>query len=110
MIALTDGQIEQYHPPENKLKKDESAKSEEDLEEDESEEEIKFRDTRAKEYYDRYGDRSWEVDALRPEVLKGIVEHEILSIVDMNKYNSALNAEKLERDHLFRIANIVKGD
>ncbi len=48
-IALTKEQIEKYSPPPNPAK---------------------ITDSRAKWYIEKYGNKSWEVDALRPEVLQ----------------------------------------
>ena len=74
-IALTRAQISQYKPPPNPAKKT---------------------DPRSKEFIANHGTKSWEVDALRPEVLNGILEEAILSRIDAKKYNAVLREEKAD--------------
>ena len=55
-IALNMNQVEQYDPPPNPAKET---------------------DTRAEEYIRKFGSVSWELDALRPEILCDLIEAEI---------------------------------
>jgi hypothetical protein len=64
-IALTREQINQYKPPPNPAK---------------------IKDPRAKWFIENYGNTSWEVDALRPEVLQKLIEKSILEYLDLEKF------------------------
>jgi len=61
-IALTFDQIEQYRPPPNPAK---------------------ITDPRSKQYRQEYGNGSWELDALDPEVLAEILEINIRKYLDV---------------------------
>lgn len=82
-IALTDHQIEKYNPPPNPAK---------------------VSDPRAKDYIAKYGKTSWEVDALPPKVLNGLVEESILMLIDRVKYSNILEKEKEDIEKLKEIA------
>ena len=62
-IALTTEQVEKYNPPENFAK---------------------LKDPRAKDYIQRFGDKSWECDALNPQTLTGLLKTEIEKLIDVN--------------------------
>lgn len=66
-IALTSEQIRKYNPPPNPAK---------------------LTDPRAQEYIRQYGDKSWEVDALRPDVMIKVVEDAIQKFVDVDKMDA----------------------
>lgn len=66
-IALTMDQINTYSPPPNPAK---------------------ITDTRAKNYIKKYGQVSWEVDALPPEVLNKIIIHHIETRLDLAKFQT----------------------
>ncbi len=72
-LALNMEQIEQYNPPPNPAK---------------------ITDPRASWYIQKYGNSSWELDALRPEVLRDIVERGIQENMDIDKYNAWIAREK----------------
>lgn len=72
-IALTRKQINQYTPPPNPAK---------------------TTDPRSKKFIEELGDTSWEVDALRPEVLNSILTTEIESRLDLNLFEEQLQKEK----------------
>lgn len=74
-IALTRDQITQYKPPPNPAKKT---------------------DPRAKKFIKAHGGQSWEVDALRPEVLNGLLRDAILINIDYTKYAAVLKQEKVD--------------
>lgn len=75
-MALNMDQIEEFNPPPNPAK---------------------LTDTRAKDYVAEYGDESWELDALSPKVLRGLVETAIGSIIDMDRWKKEVAKEKKER-------------
>lgn len=75
-IGLTMEQIKEYNPPPNPAK---------------------ITDPRAKEYVSRFGQVSWEVDALRPKVMEQIVKDAIEREIDMDIYNNVLKEEQRDR-------------
>lgn len=60
-IALNWDQIEEYSPPPNPAK---------------------LTDSRSGDYINRFGDESWELDALEPSVLVELIRNEIGAVVD----------------------------
>jgi len=78
-IALTREQIELYEPPPNPAK---------------------ITDTRAAGYIAKYGPYSWELDALRPEILDGLITDEIKMYLDQKKYNAAIDQQETERKQI----------
>jgi hypothetical protein len=82
-IALTWDQIGDYAPPPNPAK---------------------FKDPRSTDYVAKYGKKSWEVDALRPEVLRDVLEDAICRNMDMDQYASILELEEDDRQVLYETA------
>lgn len=74
-VALTWEQVQQYNPPPNPAK---------------------FEDPRAEWYIERYGEISWELDALPPRDLMELAEKEILSIIDLPKWEAMVAQEKAD--------------
>lgn len=74
-VALNMDQILQYSPPENPAK---------------------TTDSRYRKYVEKYGEFSWELDALEPNVLSKLVEDSILGYCDMDIFNSVID---LENEH-----------
>lgn len=60
----------------------------------------KLTDTRAKEYIKQFGAQSWEVDALRPEVLTNLVTESIQNFLDIGKMNTIITKEDEDRKQL----------
>lgn len=83
-IALTRNQIKEHDPPPNPAK---------------------VTDPRAKDFISKYGNESWEVDALKPEILHEILESEILYYIDSLKFDAKLN---LEAEHKGQLENLKK--
>ena len=81
-IALTTAQIRQYDPPPNYAK---------------------ITDPRAKWYMQEYGNTSWEVDALEPDVLHSLLRRHIESQMDMNLFQDILNQEEEDKETLQRM-------
>ncbi len=81
-IALTMEQIQQYAPPPNPAK---------------------ITDPRAADYIRRYGPTSWEVDALKPEVLNRILTSAIISNIDEQQYQRMLEIEQLDINELIKL-------
>lgn len=72
-IALTIEQIRKYNPPPNPAK---------------------ITDPRAGKFIAELGKTSWEVDALKPEVLHQLLEDEITERINEDIYDDILNEEK----------------
>ena len=75
-VALTKEQINKYKLPPNPAK---------------------VSDPRAKWYIEEHGAISWEVDAMKPQIMRKIVEEEILKHIDINKYNTWIEREDKEK-------------
>jgi hypothetical protein len=83
-LALNMDQIRRYNPPPNPAK---------------------VSDPRAKEYVREFGDDSWELDALRPNVLTALVRNEIESLIDSEEWEDSqeeYQAEKAELNALHK--------
>jgi hypothetical protein len=78
-IALNMDQVEAYDPPPSPAK---------------------VTDSRAADYIDRFGNDSWELDALEPATLEALIENEITGRLDMSLYNNRLAREESERSVL----------
>jgi len=78
-IALTREQIDLYTPPPNPAK---------------------LQDPRAGKFVEDHGYQSWEVDALRPEVLHQILEDAILERIDPELYDNIVDSEEADKDKL----------
>ena len=78
-IGLTIEQVRQYNPPPNPAK---------------------LTDPRAKGYIEKYGDKSWEVDALPPTVLKTLIETNVRGLVDQRRLNKVVEQEESDKRRL----------
>jgi hypothetical protein len=74
-IGLTFEQVQKYNPPENPTK---------------------LKDTRAKDYVEKYGSKCWEVDAIKPEVLQQLIEISILEHLDLYKFEQVQKREIID--------------
>lgn len=82
-IGLTMEQVRKYNLPPNPAK---------------------LTDPRAKEYVLKYGDISWEVDALQPSAISGIIEESLEELIDFNVYNGVKEKEKKDISILEQLA------
>ena len=82
-IALTREQIKKYNPPPNPAKRT---------------------DPRSKWFIDEHGTSSWEVDALKPEILNKILKDAIVELIDLDKFQEKLNQEEVDKK---RITSII---
>jgi hypothetical protein len=78
-IALNMDQIEEFNPPPNPAK---------------------VTDSRFTAYEEQYGDESWELDALDPATLDGLIEAAVLEFRDERKWNARVKTEEEGRHHL----------
>lgn len=83
-IALTMGQIQRYTPPPNPAK---------------------TTDSRYEDYQREYGDESWELDALEPQVLADLVRSSVEGVMDTDKMEAAKEEERRNRELLDMAAN-----
>lgn len=60
----------------------------------------KVTDSRAAAYIEKFGDKSWEVDALPPRELNRLVDDEIRALVDVPKYEAMVAEENRQRELL----------
>jgi hypothetical protein len=85
-LALNMNQINEFSPPPSPAK---------------------ITDSRATAYIAQYGGDSWELDALEPSVLVGLVEGAILSVKDMTKWAKSLKKEKTEQNKIKKLARTL---
>ena len=78
-IALNMDQIEEYQPPPNPAK---------------------MTDSRVEGYLDRFGDESWELDALPPDVLAGLIRDAIEDHMDPDAFAEAKGREEQYRERI----------
>lgn len=71
-VALNMDQIREYDPPPNPAK---------------------LSDSRGASYVDRYGESSWELDALSPATLVGVVQDAVVSYRDDDRWEAAVARE-----------------
>ena len=86
-IGLTYEQVQVYNPPPNPAK---------------------VTDPRAKDYIAKYGPVSWEVDALRPDVLEALLISELGSCIDLEKFEERKEEEIAQREMLCSLAEDYK--
>ena len=82
-LALNMNQVDEYQPPPNFAK---------------------LSDSRARDYVIKYGENSWELDALEPDVMANLVRDNILAIRDDDLWNEALEEESEHELELSRLA------
>jgi hypothetical protein len=83
VLALTMEQIEAFNLPPNPAKE---------------------KDPRFKEYRRRFGETSWELDALPPRYINDLIENAILRRLDMNMWHEAIDDEAVGRTTLTELA------
>ncbi len=76
-LALNREQIALYQPPPNPAK---------------------LTDSRAEKYVNLYGDESWELDALEPQVLDAMIEDTITALLDEDLYDEMIDLEEAGRE------------
>jgi hypothetical protein len=82
-IALVFDQIEQYNPPPNPAK---------------------TTDARYQSYAGKYGDESWELDALEPRVIVDLIREAVQDRIDQDAWEEALERQKTGRDQLGKVS------
>ena len=82
-IALVYDQIEQYNPPPNPAK---------------------TTDARYQSYANKYGDESWELDALEPRVIVDLIREAVQDRLDQDTWEEALERQQTGRDQLGKVS------
>lgn len=82
-IALTMDQVREYDPPPNPAK---------------------MSDARYSGYVDAYGEECWELDALDPAVLAGLIRDNVMDIIDQERWSAVEQREDSEKEQLRGIA------
>ncbi len=88
-LALNMDQVEEYGPPENPAK---------------------TTDSRYTAYIERFGESSWELDALEPSVLAGLVRERIEALRDDDLWNAATVRQNAMKADLKRMADDYRYD
>ena len=87
-VALTLDQINKYNPPPNPAK---------------------ITDPRARWYIAEHGNKSWELDALSPEVLEKIVKKAVLAVLDTLQFDIMLGKEEEDKEKLQELIGTLEG-
>jgi hypothetical protein len=82
-IALNMDQIEEHQPPPNFAK---------------------VTDSRFEDYQAQYGDDSWELDALEPQLLRDLIVSEVRAVRDEDLWQEAEEQQEAERESLRNIS------
>lgn len=88
-IALTMPQVQQFTPPPNPAK---------------------LTDARAQGYIAEYGDESWELDALEPRTLIGLIQKEIDSCRNQERWDASVARQEENRSKIMRAASLLDFD
>jgi hypothetical protein len=83
-LALNYDQVEQWRPPENPAKET---------------------DSRYQVYLEKFGESSWELDAVEPATLAGLVEDAVRELIDKDAWEKVETEEATMRDELERFAD-----
>jgi hypothetical protein len=87
-LALTPEQVAEHDPPPNPAK---------------------MTDPRAEAYVREHGDQSWEVDALPPDVLAGIIRAAFAAVIDEERMQEVRQQEERDKADLTRaVASILR--
>lgn len=82
-LALNMNQVNKYNPPPNPAKQT---------------------DSRFIEYMKKFGGESWELDALEPKVITGLIATAIANRIDLNTWDESITLEKKHRRTLETLA------
>jgi hypothetical protein len=83
-IALNTDQVKKYNPPPNP---------------------VKLTDSRSPDYKKRFGDQSWELDALDPKVIAALIHKNVEALVDEDAYDEMVAKEDKVRSRLSKLAD-----
>ena len=83
-LALNMEQVEELSPPPNPAK---------------------MSDSRAAQYVERYGDESWELDAIDPTALADLIRENLEPLIDQEKWRAVEESEEHGREQLRNVAS-----
>jgi len=83
-IALNMDQVDEHNPPPNPAK---------------------LSDSRAQDYIARFGNDSWELDALEPELIDQLIRDEVAKYLDQDLMDQAKQRQETERQELYKLAD-----
>jgi predicted acyl esterase len=83
-LALNMDQVDEHKPPPNPAKQT---------------------DSRYTGYLQAYGDESWELDALEPNTLAGLVRREVMSLRDESAWETASDSETVQKGLLQTVSD-----
>lgn len=83
-LALNMDQVNKYNPPPNPAKET---------------------DSRCAGYIDAYGDESWELDALEPDVLADLVRRNVTKLLDKRAWKASGERQERERQLLTKVSD-----
>lgn len=78
-VALTMEQVQTYNPPPNPAK---------------------VTDSRCGKYMEEFGDESWELDALEPQMMTNLIRDEVTALRDDDIYQAICDRERSEKQEL----------
>jgi len=64
---------------------------------------VKLRDSRAPEYIAEFGHDSWELDALDPATLSGLIEDAVAELRDDNQWQEDVDLQEKMRKNLLAV-------
>lgn len=82
-VALTMEQVQTYNPPPNPAK---------------------ITDSRCGKYMEEFGDESWELDALEPQMMTRLIRDEVTALRDDDIYQTVCDREAHEKEELRMIS------
>lgn len=82
-VALTMEQVQTYNPPPNPAK---------------------ITDSRCGKYMEEFGDESWELDALEPQMMTRLIRDEVTALRDDDIYQAVCDREAKEKEELRMIS------
>lgn len=86
-LALNFDQVEEHNPPPNPAK---------------------MTDSRAESYVARFGDESWELDALDPKTISGLISDAVFEYRDVDLWDEAVSREREMRARLEKVAKTLQ--
>lgn len=75
-LALNYDQVVEHRPPPNP---------------------VKMTDSRSTGYVERFGEECWELDALSPQIIDGVIDAAVRSLVDMRAFVKSQDHERVQR-------------
>lgn len=88
-LALNMEQVQQYDPPPNPAKET---------------------DSRHAAYSAQFGDQSWELDALEPSVIAGLIRENVERLIDREAWDEVVSREDAGRKRLSEIAEELRDE